>query len=53
MKCTEVVPIYKKNNKKDKSNYRPTSHLFNISKIYERCMQEQLDEYFSDLLSKY
>ena len=51
--CAEVAPIYKKNHKKDKSNYRPISLLSNISKVYERCMQEQLDKYFSDLLSKY
>ena len=50
LKCAEVVPIYKKNDKKDKSNYRPISLLSNISKVYERCMQEQLDEYFSGLL---
>ena len=53
LKFAEVVPIYKKNDKKDKSSYRPISLLSNISKVYERCMQEQLDEYFSDLLSKY
>ena len=41
-----------KNDKKDKSNYRPISLLSNILEVYERCMQE-LDEYFSDLLSKY
>ena len=51
--CAEVAPIYKKNHKKVKSNYRPISLLSNISKVYERCMQEQLDKYFSDLLSKY
>ena len=53
LKCAEVVPIYKKNNKKDKSDYVPISLLSSIPKVYERCMQEQLDEYFSDLLSKY
>ena len=36
-----------------KSNYRPISLLSNISIVYERCVQEQLGEYFSDLLSKY
>ena len=36
-----------------KSNYRPISLLSNISIVYERCVQEQLNEYFSDLLSKY
>ena len=53
LKCAELVPIYKKNDKKHESNYRPISLLSNISKVYERCMQEQLDEYFRDLLSKY
>ena len=52
-KCAKVVPFYKKNDKKDKSNYGPISLLSNIPKVYGRCMQEQLDEYFSDLLSKY
>ena len=36
LKCAEVVPIYKKNDKKDKSNYRTISLLSNISKVYER-----------------
>ena len=53
MECAEVVPIYKKNDQKYKSNYRPISLISNISKIYERCIQEQLDKHFSDLLSKY
>ena len=53
MNCAEVVPIYKRNDKNDKSNYRPISLLSNISKVYERCTLEQLDEYFGDLLSKY
>ena len=51
LKCAKVVPIYKKNDKKDKSNYRPISLISNISKVYERCIQEQLDENSSDLLS--
>ena len=52
-KCAEVVPICKKNDEKDKSNYRPKSHLSNISKVYGRCIQEQVDECLSELLSKY
>ena len=35
-KYAEVVPIYQKNDKKDKSNYRPIRLLSNISKVYER-----------------
>ena len=39
--------------KKDESNYRPISILSNIPKMYERNTQEQLRDYFNDLLSKY
>ena len=53
LKLAEVVPVYKKNDKKDKSNYRPISILSNISKIYERCIQTQLNEYFAKFLSKF
>ena len=52
-KLAEVVPVFKKNDEKDKSNYRPISILSNISKIYERCIQTQLNEYFANFLSKY
>ena len=49
----KLSPFTKKSDKKDKSNYRPVSLLSNISKVYERYIQEQLNEYFSDILSKY
>ena len=52
LKCTEVVPVYEKNDKKDKNNYRPASVLSNISKLYENCMLQQINEYFESLLSK-
>ena len=42
LKFAEVVPIYKKNNKKDKSNYRPISLLSNISKLYEKACKNNL-----------
>lgn len=32
-----------------KTKKRPISILSNISKLYERYMQEQLDKYFNDL----
>ena len=48
-----VVPVYKKNDKKDKRNYRLISILSNITKIYERCIQAQLNEYFANFLPKF
>ena len=35
-KQAEVRPLYKKDGRTDKSNYRPISILSNVSKIYER-----------------
>ena len=55
LKLAEVVSVYKENGKKDKSNYRPISILSNTvyQKIYERCIQTQLNKYFANLLSKF
>ena len=52
IKCVKVVPVYKKR-KKDKNNYRPLSILSNMSKLYKRCMQQQINEYFQSLLPKF
>ena len=38
MKYADVTPIHKKDDKTDKENYRPTSILPNLSKVYERLM---------------
>ena len=42
-----------KKDKKDKNNYRPARILSNTSKLYERCMHQQINEYFESLLSKF
>ena len=39
--------------KTSKDNYRPVSILSNISKVYERCIYEQLQSYFEKILSPY
>ena len=39
--------------KLSKKNYRPISILPNISKVYERCLYDQISDYFEDILSKY
>ena len=45
LKLADVKPIFKKNSRTDKENYRPVSILPNISKIYERCLYKQLHDY--------
>ena len=42
IKYAEVTPIHKKDDKTDKENYRPISILFNLSKVYERLMHNQI-----------
>ena len=49
-KHADVTPIHKKNEKCDKTNYRPVSMLINIPKIYEKSMYNQLSKYFDSLL---
>ena len=42
LKYADVKPVFKKDSRFDKKNYRPISILPNISKIYERCINKQL-----------
>lgn len=44
-KCAKVVPIYKKNDKFDVGNFRPVSVLSCMSKILERIVYDQLENY--------
>ena len=53
LKVANVTPAFKKKFKTSKDNYRPISILPNISKIYERCLYNQMQTYFDNLLSKY
>ena len=41
-KCANIVPIFKKGNNENASNYRPLSLLSIISKIAERCVYDKL-----------
>ena len=36
----DIKPVYKKESRNEKKNYRPVSILPNLSKILERCMYE-------------
>ena len=53
LKIAKVTPIYKKANPFEKDNYRPISILSNISKLYERIMHNQMNNFFTNKLSKY
>ena len=50
LKHADIVPVYKKNNKCEKENYRPASILSNLSKIYEKLMYNQPYDYFDNIL---
>ena len=52
LKWADVKPVFKKNSRTDKENYRPVSILPNVSKIYERCLYKQLYDYFDVIFSQ-
>ena len=45
LKISKVVPIYKANDQKLLTNYRPIALLPSISKIFEYAILEQLSNY--------
>ena len=42
LKLADIIPIHKKGDSNDKSNYRPISILPTISKVFERAIYEQI-----------
>ena len=46
LKIAKVIPLFKKDNDKILDNYRPISLLPVISKVFEKCVFNQLYEYF-------
>ena len=51
LKFADVTPAYNKKSKNSKDNYRPVSILSSISKLYERCIYDQMEAYFKTILS--
>ena len=54
-KTAEIIPIFKSGDKHTCSNYRPISLTSPFSKIFEKCLYEQLNEFFTinNILYKY
>ena len=49
LKLADVTPVFKKDDPFDKKTYRPVSVLPTISKIYEKLMQRQTNNYINKL----
>ena len=52
LKKPDITLVYKKDDKILKNNYRPVSILHSVSETYERCMYDQINDYFHPLFSK-
>ena len=50
LKLSEVIPVYKKLDPLQKENYRPSSLLPHVSKIFERIIHKQITNYMTDKL---
>ena len=48
LKFSKVIPLYKKDDPVNFSNYRPISPLPSISKIFEKVIFKQLAEYLEE-----
>ena len=44
LKQADIKPIYKKDSRYEKKNYRPVSSLPNLSKIYGRCLYTKINK---------
>ena len=53
LKLADVKPVHKKKSKLEKTNCQPVSLLPSISKVFERCMNKQISEYFETVFSKF
>ena len=50
--CQKCACFQKEKDQSDLDNYRPVSILPIFSKVYQRCMYDQIYEYFNKILSK-
>ena len=48
-----MLPVFKKKERNNVETYRAVSILPNLSKLYERCLYNQMYKYFNHILSKW
>ena len=53
MKLANVTPVHKMGYRSEKENYRSVTILPNLSKVFERCISNQIDQFFDKILSKH
>ena len=53
LKLANVIPVFKKDCKNSKDNYRLISILKNISKVYERILFKQIGTFMDNFFSKF
>ena len=51
LKLADIVPAFKKEDQNEKSNYRPISLLPLISKLYEKVLYQQIEDFANNVLS--
>ena len=49
----DVILVFEKKDRNNVENYRPICILPNLSRIYGRCLYDQLSKYFNHILSKW
>ena len=49
-KHADIIPLHKKKEKSNKTNYRTVSILLNLSKIHEKLIYNRLYDYFDKIL---
>ena len=45
LKIVDTVPTFKKEDQNDKTNYRPISFLLLISKIFEKGLYQEIEDF--------
>ena len=53
LKYADITPVYKKNNRHEKENYRPVSTISVISNILERCFYDQFYKNIDNTLPRH